>query len=93
MVLTASQTLLGFAVLCNLEIRRWEAIALLFLFLIQFALPGQASRLLLSAAYLVLSLAVLVLHRRSLPVIARALWTSEPNKQKGRGRNTAPESL
>jgi hypothetical protein len=56
-------------------------------------LPGQASRLLLSAAYLVLSLAVLVLHRRSLPVIARALWTSEPNKQKGRGRNTAPVSL
>jgi cation:H+ antiporter len=80
MVLTASQALLGFAVLCNLELRRWEAIALLFLFLIQFALPGQASRLLLSAAYLVLSLAVLMVHRRSLPAIARALWIRKASK-------------
>ncbi len=80
MVLTASQALLGFAVLCNLELDRWEAIALLFLFLIQFALPGEASRLLLSAAYLVLSLAVLMVHRRSLPAIARALWIRKANK-------------
>ncbi len=78
MVLTASQALLGFAVLANLELRRWEAIALLFLFLIQFALPGQSSRLLLSAAYLLLSLPLLIIHRREVLVIARALWTRAP---------------
>jgi cation:H+ antiporter len=93
MALTASQALLGFAVLCNLELRRWEAIALLLLFLIQFALPGQALRLVLSAAYLVLSLTVLIIHRSSLPAIARALWEREANKKEGRGRSPAPDSL
>jgi len=71
-VLTASQSILGFSVLCNLQLRRWEAVALLFLFLIQFPLPGPASRLLLSAVYLVLAMVVLVAHRRSLPSIVRA---------------------
>ena len=83
MVLTASQALLGFAVLANLELHRWEAIALLFLFLIQFALPGQSSRLTLSAAYLLLSLPLLIIHRRSVLVIARALWTRAPLLAKG----------
>lgn len=91
--LTASQALLGFAVLCNLELRRWEAIALLVLFLIQPALPGQPARLLLSAAYLVLSFAVLMVHRRSLPAIAQALWTGEANKQKGAAETPRPHSL
>ena len=85
--------MLGFAVLCNLELRRWEAIALLFLFLIQFALPGQASRLLLSAAYLVLSLAVLMVHRRSLLGIAQALWTREPKNRKGAVEKPRPITL
>ncbi len=71
-VLTASQGFLGFAVLSNLELRRWEAIALLILFLIQFPLPGQVARLLLSAAYLVIAIVVLIAHRRSLLPIARA---------------------
>ena len=73
MVLTASQAIMGFAVLCNLELRRWEAAALFLLFLLQFPLPGEDARLLLSAAYLIISVAVLIAHRRWLPPIARAL--------------------
>jgi cation:H+ antiporter len=75
LVLTASQGILGFSVLSNLELRRWEAMALLFLFLIQFPLPGQSARLLLSAVYLILAMVVLVVHRRSLLPIARAFVT------------------
>jgi cation:H+ antiporter len=79
-VLTASQGILGFSVLCNLELRRWEAVALLFLFLIQFPLPGESARLLLSAAYMVLSFLILVVHRRSLLPIARALVRIERSR-------------
>lgn len=71
--LTAAQGILGFAVLCNLELRRWEAIALLILFAVQFALPGSDARLVLSGAYLLFSGVVLAFHRQSLPPIARAM--------------------
>jgi cation:H+ antiporter len=75
-VLTATQGILGFSVLSNLELSRWEAFALLLLFLIQFPLPGESARLLLSAGYLILSLFILVAHRKSLLPIARALIPS-----------------
>ena len=71
--LTAAQTILGFAVLCNLEVRRWEAAALFLLFIVQFALPEENSRRLLCAIYLFLSGVILFRHRRYLPAIAGAL--------------------
>ena len=43
-LLTATQTLLGVAVLMALRFPRWAALALLGLFAVQFALPGQAAR-------------------------------------------------
>jgi len=73
MVLTASQAIMGFAVLCNLELHRWEAAALFFLFFVQFLLPGEQARLLLSAVYLIISVALLIAHRRWLAPIARTL--------------------
>lgn len=73
MALTAAQAILGFAVLSNLELHWWEAAALFFLFVAQFALPEENSRLILSAVYLGVSGVVLIYHRRSLPGIAKAL--------------------
>ena len=71
--LTSAQTLLGFALLAKLELRRWEAAALLALFAAQFPFPSPAVRTALAAAYGILALALLWRHRRSLPPLVRAL--------------------
>ncbi|TMA30258.1 MAG: sodium:proton exchanger [Deltaproteobacteria bacterium] len=72
-ILTATQTLLGFAVLVDLRLSVFEAVALLVLFAAQFPFPQPAVRLGFSAAYAVLAIALLVWRRRDLPPIARAL--------------------
>jgi len=69
-LLTAAQTVLGFALLAHLHFGLGEAIALLALFLVQFALPETSARLLLSYVYLVLAGILLWRYRRSLPAIA-----------------------
>ena len=53
-LLTATQTLMGVAVLMALRFPRWAALALLGLFAVQFAIPGTEGRLVLSAAYAVI---------------------------------------
>jgi cation:H+ antiporter len=72
-ILTAAQTLLGFAVLADLRLAIWESLALLGLFAAQFAFPQPAVRLAFAAAYVGLAALILVLRRRELPAIARAL--------------------
>jgi cation:H+ antiporter len=72
-VLTAAQTLLGFAVLADLRLSSSEAIALFLLFALQFPFPGREVRLAFAAAYAVLALVFLILRRRELPLIASAL--------------------
>ncbi|HXN82398.1 MAG TPA: hypothetical protein VN883_07960 [Myxococcales bacterium] len=72
-ILTATQTLLGFAVLIDLRLSVFEAVALLALFAAQFPFPQPAVRLGFSAAYALLAVALLVWRRRDLPSIARAL--------------------
>jgi cation:H+ antiporter len=70
-LLTVTQTLLGIAVLLTLRFPRWAAWALLALFAVQFAIPGQTGRYALSGIYLVLALIALVRHRRQiLPTLA-----------------------
>ncbi len=65
-LLTAAQTVLGFAVLVNLRFRTWEALALLLLFLLQFPFPQTSVRLAFSGAYGVMAIVILVLQRRHL---------------------------
>jgi len=72
-VLTAAQTVLGFAVLADLRLALWEALALLALFLLQFPFPGTEVRIGFAAAYGVLAAALLVRRRRELVAIVRAL--------------------
>ena len=63
LVLTAAQGLLGVAFLANGRLRRWEAVALLLLFLVQLPFSGTSVRYWLSGGYLALSLLMLVRDR------------------------------
>ena len=65
-LLTATQTLLGVAVLLALRFPRWAAYTLFALFAVQFFIPGLYGRLALSAVYAVLAVALMVHHRREL---------------------------
>jgi cation:H+ antiporter len=71
-ILTAAQTILGFAVLADLRLHLWEALALLALFLLQFPFPQTSVRIGFAVAYGALALVVLIGRRRELPRIARA---------------------
>jgi len=65
-LLTATQTLLGIAVLLSLRFPRWAAWTLLALFAIQFAVPGQNGRYVISGIYLVLAIVAAVRNRQYL---------------------------
>jgi cation:H+ antiporter len=75
--LTAAQALMGFAMLSKLSLNRWEALALLSLFAIQFPLTHPATRMILAFLYFVLAAGLLTVHRRELPRQLRALWSKE----------------
>ena len=79
MLLTAAQTLLGVTALLALRFPRWAAWTLLSLFAVQFAIPGQHGRYLLSVVYLVLAAGALIHHRRELvPVLAAPFRRTAP---------------
>lgn len=79
MYLTASQTLMGVALVLALRCHRSSALALLGLFAVQFPLTGESSRLILSAVYALLAYTAFVTHRDHLWPTLRAPFTgSEP---------------
>jgi cation:H+ antiporter len=63
MLLTATQTLMGVAILLMLRFPRWAAWTLLGLFAVQFAIPGTQGRYLISAVYAVIALISLIKFR------------------------------
>ena len=63
-LLTATQALLGVAVLLTLRFPRWLAFTLLGLFAAQYAVPGQAGRYLLCAIYGGIAVVALVRNRQ-----------------------------
>jgi cation:H+ antiporter len=65
-LLTATQTLLGIAILLTLRFPRWAAWTLLALFAVQFAVPGQSGRYVISGVYLALTIFVMVRNRHEL---------------------------
>ncbi len=69
-ILTSAQAVLGFAVLANLRMSRWEAATMIGLFVIQFGLPDPNARILLAGAYLLIALCILVAQRRLVARIA-----------------------
>jgi len=82
-MLTATQTLLGIAVLLSLRFPRWAAWTLLGLFAAQFAVPGQTGRYILCGIYAVLAVVAFVHHRREiLPTLAEPFRrTKQTQKQ------------
>ncbi|MFI6502820.1 sodium:proton exchanger [Nonomuraea typhae] len=77
--LTASQTVLGVAMLVDLVFRRVEAALLFTLFAVQFVLPDERVRLWLSVVYLVLGVAFLVRRRRDLGLALGAVIRKYPH--------------
>jgi len=76
--LTSAQTLMGFAMLSKLSLKRWEGAALLLLFAAQFLFTAPGARMVLACLYFALAAVLLAVHRRDLPAMARALWRSGP---------------
>jgi cation:H+ antiporter len=73
-ILTSAQAVLGFAVLANLHMSLWEAVTMLGLFLVQFALPDPDARMWLAVAYLVIAFPMLALRRREVIRISRCAF-------------------
>ncbi|MGV3712469.1 sodium:proton exchanger [Pseudolysinimonas sp.] len=64
--LTATQTVLGVAILLGLRFHRWSALALAALFAVQFAVTDTTGRWILSGVHLVLGIGFLVSYRREI---------------------------
>jgi cation:H+ antiporter len=73
-ILTAAQTVLGFAVLLNLRFYWKEAILLAALFFLQFPFPQTSVRLGFAAAYIVLAIFIIVRERSSLRLMVRYVF-------------------
>lgn len=71
-VLTASQTVLGVAIIIALRFHRWSAIALVALFAVQFVVTDTSGRWVLSGVHLVAALVVLWINRRDVLPTLRA---------------------
>ncbi len=65
-LLTAAQSVFALAIIMDRRVSVYEALALMGLFLIQFALPSVHARILLSWVYLILSVPILIHHRREI---------------------------
>jgi cation:H+ antiporter len=71
-LLTATQTLMGVALILGLRFRRGAAWALLVLFLVQFPINSTHGRLLLCGIYTAVAIAGLIINRRHLAATVRA---------------------
>ncbi|KQO61538.1 sodium:proton exchanger [Curtobacterium sp. Leaf261] len=65
-LLTASQTVLGVAIIIALRFHRWSAIGLAALFAVQFVVTDTGGRYVLSAVHLAAALVVFWIHRRAI---------------------------
>jgi cation:H+ antiporter len=73
-LLTAAQALLGVAMLVDLDLKGWEAGALLGLFVLQFPFPTTHVRIGFAAAYIVMALVLLITRRSQLPAALAATF-------------------
>jgi len=79
-VLTATQTVLGVAIIVGLRFHRWSALALVTLFAVQFIVTDTSGRYVLSIIHLVIAVALLVAHRQHIvPTLAAPFRRSLPD--------------
>ncbi len=84
MFLTATQTLMGVAILLALRFPRWGAWALLGLFSVQFAITSTSGRILLSWVYAVIAVVAFVVHRKQIIPTLAAPFRSEESMRAAR---------
>lgn len=81
-VLTASQTVMGVAIIVALRFHRWSAIALAAIFGVQFFVTDTTGRYALSIIQIAIAVVALVIHRRDiLPTLAAPFQRPQPNPQ------------
>jgi cation:H+ antiporter len=79
-VLTATQTVLGVAIIVGLRFHRWSALALVALFAVQFIVTDTSGRYVLSGIHLMIAVALLVVHRHHIvPTLAAPFRRSLPD--------------
>ena len=83
-LLTATQTLMGVALILTLLFRRGAAWALLVLFVVQFPIVSTHGRLLLCDIYTAIAIAGLVVNRRFLVATVRAPFVGRAIRHTGR---------
>lgn len=87
LVLTTAQTVLGVAILTNLQLTGGKALLLLVLFTAQFVLPDEHARYAMSIIYVLVAAVFLLVHHRDLPLLVQAGVRREPdarsNSRKG----------
>jgi cation:H+ antiporter len=76
-LLTATQTMMGVALILALRFHRYTAWALLALFVVQFPITSTEGRLALCGVYAVVALAGLIINRRHLLATLRAPFVGE----------------
>jgi cation:H+ antiporter len=86
-LLTATQTLMGVALILSLRFRGTAAWALLVLFVVQFPIVSTQGRLMLSGIYTVVAIAGLIINRRYLIATVRAPFVGRAIRHSGRPRH------
>jgi cation:H+ antiporter len=82
-LLTATQTLMGIALILSLRFHRYTAWALLALFVVQFPITSTEGRLILCGVYAALAVAGLVVNRRHLVPTLRAPFQRQESSEDG----------
>jgi cation:H+ antiporter len=80
-LLTATQTLMGIALILSLRFHRYTAWALLALFVVQFPITSTDGRLILCGVYVLLAVAGLVVNRRHLVPTLRAAFQRQESSE------------
>jgi cation:H+ antiporter len=88
-LLTATQTLMGVALILGLRFGRVAACALLTLFFVQFPLVSTHQRLLLCAVYVAVAVVGLIVNRRHLVATFRAPFVGRAIRHSGRPHHDA----
>jgi cation:H+ antiporter len=83
-LLTATQTLMGVALILALRFHRASALALLGLFIVQFPITSTPGRLLLCGIYTAVAVAGLIINRRHLGATVQAPFVGTAIRHSGR---------
>ncbi|HKI41322.1 MAG TPA: sodium:proton exchanger [Mycobacterium sp.] len=90
-LLTATQTMMGVALILGLRFRRAAAWALLALFVVQFPIVSTHGRLLLCGIYTAMAVVGLIVNRRHLAATLRAPFLGTAIRHSGHPHQSAPD--